>query len=361
VIHRTRFPAKAILTILAALACPSLLVAGGNEISGYARNQTNGRPASGDTVILIRLDQGMQEESYTKVDEQGSFKVPVRYPGKQYLVRVLHDGVSYDQQARAGGSVSIFVFNASTQVRGVTGSIEILRTGTNGSLLHVSDMYEIWNQSSPPVTWNGTRTFEVQLPARAKISSVLAASSGKLGVMISATAVATEPGHYTVSFPLRPGATKFAFNYDLPYEGHASFPKCHQYPMQQFAIMIPPTMKFSSRSSAFEVLAPGNNRYQVRAINGLKAGERPAFELSGDGALPSLQAQTRTPAAVVPAAPQPGPPVSLSPLPTTAPHANQTGGFFRPLILAALAVVFYAFSLFMWRPSKSARPRRLRD
>jgi hypothetical protein len=179
--------------------------------------------------------------------------------------------------------------------------------------------------------------------------------------MISATAVAAEPGHYTVSFPLRPGATKFAFNYDLPYEGHASFPKCHQYPMQQFAIMIPPTMKFSSRSSAFEVLATGNNRYQVRAINGLKAGERPAFELSGDGALPSLQAQTRTPAAVVPAAPQPGPPVSLSPLPTTAPHANQTGGFFRPLILAALAVVFYAFSLFMWRPSKSARPRRLRD
>jgi hypothetical protein len=355
--HPTRVQAKAILTILGVLSCAWVLVARGNEISGYARNQTSGRPASGDQVILIRLDQGMQEESYAKVDEQGSFKVPVQYPGKQYLVRVVHDGVSYDQQARAGGSVSISVFNAAAQVRDITGSIEILRTGKNGSLLHVSDLYEIWNRSSPPVTRNGARTFEVYLPSHAQISSVLAASSGKLGVMISATEVPAEPGHYTVSFPLRPGATKFAFNYDLPYEGHASFPTRHQYPMQQFAIMIPPTMQFSSRSNAFEILATGNTHYQVRAINGLKAGEGPTFELSGDGTLPSLRTQTRTPAAVVLAAPRTSAAVSLSSSPGTAPHANQTGALFRSLILGALAVVFCAFSLFLWRSSKSARPR----
>jgi hypothetical protein len=359
VIHHARFHAKGILTILAVLFCSSVLVAGENEISGYARNQTSGRPAAGDEVILIRLDRGMQEESHTKIDEHGSFKVPVQYPEKQYLVRVVHDGVSYDQQARAGGSVSISVFNAITQVQGITGSIEILRTGTNGTLLHVSDMYEIWNQSNPPVTRNGARTFEVYLPARAKISSVLAASSGKLGVMISATVVADEAGHYAVSFPLRPGATKFAFNYDLPYEGRASFPTRHQYPMQQFAVMIPPTMKFSSRTSAFETLATGNNRYQVRAVNGLQAGEGPAFDLSGDGALPSLQAQTRTPPAVVRAAPPPSPPVSSSSLPTTAPHVNQTRTLFRSLILVALAVMFAAFSLLVWRSSRSARMRRL--
>ena len=358
--HPARFRAAGILVILGVLFCSSVLVAGGDEISGFARDQTSGRPACGDEVILIRLDRGMQEESHAKVDEQGSFKLAVRYPEKQYLVRVVHDGVSYDQQARAGASVSISVFDSASQVRGITGSIEILRTGTNGSLLHVSDMYEIWNQSNPPVTRNGARTFEVYLPEQARISSVLAASSGKLGVMVSATSVAGEPGHYAVSFPLRPGATKFAFNYDLPYEGHASFPTRHQYPMQQFAVMIPPTMKFSSRSIAFETLATGNNRYQVRAINGLKAGEGPAFDLSGDGTLPSLQAQGRTRAAVVPAAPPARPPVSLSLLPTTAPDANQTRALFRSLLLGALAVIVAAFLLFIWRSSKSARLRRPR-
>jgi hypothetical protein len=360
VIHPAKVHAKGILIILGVLFCSSVLFAGGNEISGYVRNQTSGRPASDDEVILIRLDGAMQEESHARVDEQGSFKVPVRYPGKQYLVRVVHDGVSYDQQARAGESVSISVFNGTTQVRAVTGSIEILRTGTNGSLLHVSDLYEIWNQSNPPVTRNGTRTFEVYLPTHAEISSVLAASSGKLGVMISATAVAGEPGHYAVNFPLRPGATKFAFNYDLPYDGHASFPTRHQYPTQQFAVMIPPTMKFSSRSSAFEALATGNDRYQVRAINGLKAGEGPVFELSGNGTLPPLQAKTRTPAAVVLAAPPTGPPVSLSLLLTTAPQVNHARPLFRSLILGALAVMFAAFSMFIWRSNKSARLRRLR-
>jgi hypothetical protein len=285
----------------------------------------------------------------------------VQYPEKQYLVRVIHDGVSYDQQARAGGSVSITVFSGTTQVRGVTGSIEILRTGTNGTLLHVSDMYEIWNQSSPPVTRNGARTFEVYLPTHAKISSVLAASSGKIGVTISATAVPAEPGHYTVDFPLRPGATKFAFNYDLPYGGHASFPTRHQYPMQQFAIMIPPTMKFSSSSSAFETLATGNNRYQVRAINGLKAGEGPAFELEGNGTLPTLgQSQARTPSAAVLAARPPSPPVALSSLATTAPHPNQTRPPFRALFLGTPVVMFAVF-LFMRRSAKSASLRRLRD
>lgn len=351
--HRIR--AKGILTILTVLFCTSVLFAGGDEISGYAQNLTSRRPASGDEVILIRLDQGMQEELHAKVDVQGSFKVSVQYPKKQYLVRVMHDGVSYDQQARVGGSVSIAVFDAVTRVRDITGSIEILRAGTNGSLLHVSDMYEIWNQSSPPVTQSGGPTFEVYLPANAKISSVLAAGPGKIGVMISAISVASEPGHYAVNFPLRPGATKFAFNYDLPYQGHASFPVRHQYPVQQFAVMIPPTMKFSSTSSSFVVLATGNNRYQVRAINALQAGEGPAFNLSGNGILPSLETRTPTPAPVVLGVRPPKPVIPSTSLSIAAPHVDQR----RPVILAAVAVVLFSgFTLFILR---SGILRRVRD
>jgi hypothetical protein len=112
--------------------------------------------------------------------------------------------------------------------------------------------------------------------------------------MISATPVPGELGHYTVSFPLRPGATKFAFNYDLPYDGHAAFQTRHAYPLQKLAVMIPPTMNFSSRSSAFEILATGNSGYQVHAANQLAAGEGPGFEVSGTGALPPLGDQAKS-------------------------------------------------------------------
>jgi len=58
-----------------------------------------------------------------------------------------------------------------------------------------------------------------------------------------------------VNFPLRPGATKFAFNYDLPYDGHATFRTKHVHPLKQLAIMIPPSMKVHVALTGFEMLA----------------------------------------------------------------------------------------------------------
>lgn len=271
-----------------------------DTISGVARNQTLGQFAAGDEVTLLFLDQarpnhGMQEEARATTDSRGAFALKVRFPDKPHLLRVLHQGVNYDQEVSAGDVVSVEVFDAAARIQGVTGSVEIIRTGTHGNMLHVSDMIEIKNNSSPPLTLAGNRTFEVYLPAHAKIDSVLAAGSTRIGEMISAEPVPAEPGHYTVNFPLRPGATKFAFNYDLPYDGHASFRTRSVYPRQQLAVMIPVMMKFTSRSSAFQVLHTGNKNYQVEAANQVPAGEGPEFEISGVGAVPALRAQAQPP------------------------------------------------------------------
>jgi hypothetical protein len=287
-----------------------------DAIKGVVRNQTRGRSAAGAEVILLRLDKtgldqnslnhSMQEETRTKTDSQGSFTLDVHEPDKPHLVRVVHEGVNYDYRATAGDSVSIDVFDALSKVPGVTGSIEIIRIGTAGDHLHVSDMVELSNASNPPLTQVGERAFEVYLPAHAKIDSVLAAGPGKIAALISAAPVADDPGHYTVNFPLQPGATKFAFNYDLPYEGHATFRPKGMYPLKQLAVMIPPTLKFTSQSPAFQVLGAGNNRYHVEAANVLKAGDGPGFEIWGVGALPALRAQAQPP---------PKPPVPRQPMP----------------------------------------------
>ncbi len=39
-----------------------------DTITGVARNQTRGRLAAADEVILLRLDEGMQEDARTKTD-----------------------------------------------------------------------------------------------------------------------------------------------------------------------------------------------------------------------------------------------------------------------------------------------------
>jgi hypothetical protein len=297
-----------IILVVAFIAGCSGAALAADTITGVVRNQTRGRLAAGDEVILLRLDQsqskkGMWEEARTQTDAQGSFAIEVPYPDRLHLVRVVHQGVNYDHRASVREAVSIDVFDAAARVQDVTGSIEIIRIGTHGNLLHVSDMIEIRNDSSPPRTQAGEHTFEMYLPAHAKIDSVFAAGpsagaaagSETTGVMISAASVPGEPEHYSVNFPLRPGATKFAFNYDLPYDGKATFRTGRAYPLQQLAVMIPPTIKFTSASPAFQALLTGNNSYQVEAANQVKAGEGPTFEISGVGALPALRSQAKSP------------------------------------------------------------------
>lgn len=353
------FHARRMLSILVLAACLSNGVLAANDITGSARNLTLRRPAAGDEVILVRLDHGMQEEARTRTDAQGAFTLHVQYPEAAYLVRVVQQHVNYDQRASAGDSLSIQVFDAARQVRGVIGSIEILRAGTNGKLLHVSDMYEIKNESSPPVTQAGERTFEVYLPKGAKIVSVLAAGPGKIGESIDAAPVPGEPGHYAVNFPLRPGATKFAFNYDLPYEGHAAFQTNRAYPFQQLAVMIPLTMKFTSRSSAFQVLDAGNGKYQVRTASQLKAGKGPGFDVFGTGTLPALgdQAKSQVPSES-PAQPQPtasgaGHAV-LSSLAHLDPRLEQAHSSSQALVLGGVsAVLLVGCALLVWRARKT--------
>ena len=345
--------------VVALLALFSIEALGANDITGSVCNQSRGEPAAGDEVVLARLDRGMQEEARAKTDSRGTFTLKVQHPDKPYLVRVFHQGVSYDQQASAGQALSIQVFDAATHVRGITATIEILRAGSSGNLLHVSDLVEIKNVSSPPLTQAGERAFEAYLPANAKIGSVLAAGPGKMSMMISAAPVPGQPGRYAVNFPLRPGATKFAFNYDLPYDGHVAFQTRHAYPLQQMAVMIPPTMKFSSRSPAFKILPIGNSGYQVQAANQLQEGEGPGFEVSGTGALPPLgdqgKKQARSQSQAVPnrvvSAPRRGALPSLANIDT---RLKQTQPPSQSLVLAGLTSVLLATCvLLVWRARKA--------
>jgi len=180
-----------------------------------------------------------------------------------------------------------------------------------------------------------------------------------MAVVISAAAVSGEPGRFTVNFPLRPGATKFAFNYDLPYRGHAAFQTRHKYPLEQLAVMIPSAMKFSSRSPAFEILATGNTRYHVHAVNQVEAGAGPKFEVSGTEALPPVGDQASShQLSLSPAPPNP----TLSPqvratLPSLASidsRVKQTQSPSQLLVLVGMtSVLLAACALLIWRGRKA--------
>jgi len=340
--HNRPSPRKPFL-FLSFLACFSTPAFATDEIKGSVRNQTLNQPAANEDVILLRLEPSTPEESRTKTDAQGAFSISTKDSSKSYLLRIIHQGVAYEQKAVPGATLSLDVFDSSPAVPSVAGTIEILRAGTTGSLLHVSDMYELRNDSNPPITLASGHTFDVYLPPGAKLSSVLAAGPGKIGERISASPVSGEPGHFTIDFPLRPGATKFAFNYDLPYSGHASFQTKRAYSVQQLAVMLPPSMKFSSDSAVFTALPMGSSKYRVMAANQLTAGKGPAFELSGSGDLPVLGDQAKSQTAQRPQSP------SYHPNPSSRVQAAQT-----PVASSALPAQTIAISL-GYSPSSSSQ------
>ncbi|MFZ3341700.1 MAG: hypothetical protein WA213_12505 [Terriglobales bacterium] len=286
--RRTRKIAVTALAIASVSIAPLLA----QSITGTVRNQTTVQPAGQAKVFLLLLNHGLAQEAQTKTDLNGSFHFRVRHPRGTYLVRVLHQGVTYDKQAIIGEPISVNVFDTSAKVRGLTCGIEILRIGTVGNHIHVSDMIQVRNDSSPPLTQAGTRAFEVFLPPLAKIGSVLAADSEDMGMMIPASALPDDPGHYAVNFPLRPGATGIAFNYDIPYHGLASFRIRAAYPVQRLAIIIPSSMKFSSSSAAF--VPTRGSPFQVETAAEINPGDGPEFEISGTGAIPGFRSQLLT-------------------------------------------------------------------
>src|SRR5215471_2430213 len=73
-------------------------------ITGQVRNQTRWQPAANDAVILLRVDHGLEEEERTQTDARGSFTLAVHHSDKTYLLRVVHNGVNYDQRASPGDS-----------------------------------------------------------------------------------------------------------------------------------------------------------------------------------------------------------------------------------------------------------------
>lgn len=341
------------------------LAAASNTIGGSVHNASTGAPAAGDAVVLLRLLDGMQEEAHARTDAQGGFSFNVQFPGTRYLVRVVHQDVNYDQEISVGSTASMDVFDAVSKVKGISGRIEIIRIGSHANSLHISDMYDIKNESNPPQTQVGDRNFEVYLPAKAKIESVLAAGPTGAGVKIPVAQLNGEPGHYTINFPLRPGETKFAVNYDLPYTGQADFHPRLLYPVQQLAVMLSPSMTFRSSSPGFHSIV-SNNDVQVQAVNQVEAGVAPSFEISGNGVLPPLNVATKTsanaqlhPPAVTSPSTSAGNGLKTAdasaPLPATAVQGTKQNQLELLMLIAGLAAMIL-FGIWLLRMRRNATP-----
>src|SRR5271167_463609 len=225
--------------------------ASADSITGTVTNKTTNKPAAGDDVVLIRLQQGMQEATRTKTDAKGHFSldVPANESQAIHLVRVTHDKANYFRPAPPGTqSVEIEVYTAAAQVKGVSGEADVMRieTDASGKALHVVENFFVKNESTPPLTQFSDRPFEFYLPAGAVVEGSAALAPGGMPVQASPVPLNDAPNHFAFVFPIRPGETRFQITYKVPYSGSFTFAPRLAIPVDTIAIMMPKSMTFKA-------------------------------------------------------------------------------------------------------------------
>ena len=256
-------------------------------LTGTATNGTTGRPAAGDQIILIKLSSGMEEVGHAKTDAQGKFSFHLDDPNSPYLIRAIHQEVTYHRMAPPGTtSVDLQVFDVAKKVEGVTVTADVMRIQTEDNQLQTIRLFAVNNTSSPPRTQMNDHNFEFYLPEGAKIVQSMARTAN--GQPINSEPIPQgERNRYAFSFPLRPGETQFQIAYQMPYSGSAQVDPKTVYPIEHFVVMVPRSMQFMPSTGAqYQSMDdPQQSDATVEVAQHVETRTPLGFKLSGSGTI----------------------------------------------------------------------------
>src|SRR5260221_14697176 len=111
----------------------------------------------------------MEDGGKTKTNLKGGFSFSVADGQQQrpFVVWVKHQEITYSQMVIAGKRpAEVQVFDGSTSVANIrlAEHVMVLQTLSAGDQLKIDELYTLDNQSSPPLTRKGQRTFDIILP-----------------------------------------------------------------------------------------------------------------------------------------------------------------------------------------------------
>lgn len=261
--------------------------AAAQTLSGMVKNSTTGKPSAGDEVVVFKLGQGMEESGRAQTDSGGQFRFKLEDPQAAHLLRVIHQGVSYHRMAPPGAtSTAIEVYDAASKLDGVKVFADIMRVRAAQGQMVVTREFAVQNTSNPPRTQANEHNLEFYVPDHAHVIENSATATIENGIPVKSPPVPeSEKNRYSFLFPLRPGLTRFAVTYQLPYSGNAILDPRTIYPLQHFVVTMPKGMQFKATASSapFKLLKfPNQPNTTVRAASNVTAGQTLAFNISGE-------------------------------------------------------------------------------
>lgn len=262
-------------------------------VTGTVTDKTTGKPAAGDTVVLVEPMSGMSEVGHATTDAQGHYTLNL--PGSNpYLIRVTHQGAEYFADVpRGGGTADIPVYDVAAKVQGVSIDTDVLQVEAENGQLSVDERWFVHNASSPAMTQWSAKSFEIVLPPDAVVGDVAAQRPGGLATNAKLVPDGAK-GHYAFNVPIQPDdgdkETLFDVSYTLPYSGGTyEFHEQEMLAADKFAVLLPNSMTFTGGTGVnFTSVPPpqADAGTQVFLVKGAEAGKAIRFTISGTGSMP---------------------------------------------------------------------------
>jgi hypothetical protein len=275
---------------LASALLASAALAQAATLTGTVSNKTTGKPATGDTVVLVDVAAAMGEVTKTTTDANGHYKLTE--PGtSSYLIRVTHQGAGYYIGAPQDGKPGdITVYDVAAKVSGVTIDTDVIEVEADNGQLRVNERIFVHNTSKPATTQWSKKSFEIVLPADATVTTTGAQRPNGLPTNLKLTPAETK-NHYYYDFPIQPDDgdkdTLFQVGYTLPYAGGSyTFHSVLVLPADNFAVLTPKSMSFTALDGIALKQVQADPGVLTYLLKNAPANKTISFTISGTGSLP---------------------------------------------------------------------------
>jgi hypothetical protein len=281
--HRPKLSRKTFCMLLTICA----VQCAGQTVRGIVHNGTEGKPQSGDLVLLMA---GASEIGRAVSDQKGNFQIESQLPSGTSTgtlkVRVSHDGVRYQQPIQIGVTADVTVYDGAARTEGLSEYLSIFQFEARiADRLEVTELHAIQNDSWPPRTCTSPENFDLSLPKSAHNLFVTIAEPDGQAAKLFIPNPSTKHGPYKFGVPLKPGLTKYVLTYKLPYSGDLPFRRSAQYSTKKTFIVLPMSMRFTPPGTLHFQPVPDETGAQVREIDSLAKHDVVAFQVAGTGVL----------------------------------------------------------------------------
>ncbi|HET6348165.1 MAG TPA: hypothetical protein VFH88_03685 [Candidatus Krumholzibacteria bacterium] len=259
-------------------------------VRGTVKNGTTGEIIKEAKITVIQPSAGMAVVGSADTHD-GTFEIPnLQNNAPIFLLQTDFDGVTYNIQIPVTGqdqTMDVEVYQATKSWDGVSVVVPHLAATREGDQLHIEQMYEISNDTSPPKTISAKDgAFRLYLPADMDSLTDCYVITGEMP--LKRIPIPTDKKDiYSIDYPIRPGMTRIGLGYYVPYSS-GSYTMTHLFPeavphMSVFA--VDSTLHVSSTFPAFK-RAESVHGMTSYTVHNIKAGE--SVELSFQGGDPQF-------------------------------------------------------------------------